>query len=238
MASGDMQKVVSLESLPSKISPAVRVVCISDTHLRHRQLQLPAGDILLHAGDILYKNRAVSDVALEQLDDFNSWMSQQPFKTKVCIGGNHDRVLMELGAVEVQKRLASCTYLADETLEVQGIRIHGSPVSEGRSKNSAFQAQGGYNEEEALAKIPAELDILLTHGPAGAGLFGRGSAKLEQRVRSAKPRCHIYGHVHITYGSSKAQGVISVNASSPDGLYGLTHPPVVIDIVPQGAVQS
>ncbi len=30
----------------------VRIVCISDTHAMHRNLRIPPGDILVHAGDI------------------------------------------------------------------------------------------------------------------------------------------------------------------------------------------
>ena len=30
----------------------VRIVCISDTHNRFRELRVPEGDILIHAGDI------------------------------------------------------------------------------------------------------------------------------------------------------------------------------------------
>mmetsp|Transcript_1791 Transcript_1791/g.4527 ORF Transcript_1791/g.4527 Transcript_1791/m.4527 type:complete len:304 (+) Transcript_1791:84-995(+) len=236
--SGELRKVNTLDDLPPKAAPAVRVVCVSDTHLRHRQLVLPAGDILLHAGDILFKNRGAGEQASRQLADFNDWMESQPFTSKLCIGGNHDRVLVELGATEVQGRLSACKYLVDETVSTHGLRIHGSPVSEGHSKNSAFQAQGGYDEDGALAKIPTGLDILLTHGPAGVGMWGRGSPKLDECVRRVKPRFHVYGHVHVTYGACKVDGLVSVNASSPDGLYHLTHPPVVMDIVPQGVRHS
>jgi len=29
----------------------MRIVCIADTHEKHKQVKLPEGDILIHAGD-------------------------------------------------------------------------------------------------------------------------------------------------------------------------------------------
>jgi hypothetical protein len=36
----------------------VRLVLISDTHNKHRQLVMPAGDLLIHAGDFTERGRA------------------------------------------------------------------------------------------------------------------------------------------------------------------------------------
>jgi predicted phosphodiesterase len=33
--------------------PPVRIVCISDTHGQHAKLSVPAGDVLIHAGDFM-----------------------------------------------------------------------------------------------------------------------------------------------------------------------------------------
>ena len=33
------------------VTRRIRIVCISDTHKKHRQLDVPDGDILIHAGD-------------------------------------------------------------------------------------------------------------------------------------------------------------------------------------------
>ena len=32
----------------------MRVVCISDTHEKHKQVKLPKGDVLIHAGDFTW----------------------------------------------------------------------------------------------------------------------------------------------------------------------------------------
>ena len=46
----------------------LRVVCISDTHNAHRDLQLPAGDVLIHAGDFTQFGKE------EHASDFNDWL--------------------------------------------------------------------------------------------------------------------------------------------------------------------
>merc|ERR1712048_369072 len=121
----------------------------------------------MHAGDMLLLSHTADALSLEQLKDFNDWLAEQPHPHKICIGGNHDGALVALGKDGVQKLLSAATYLEDNTVEVLGLRIHGSPLSTGKSANNAFQAQGGYDEIGAAAAIPSALDILLTHGPPG-----------------------------------------------------------------------
>ena len=48
----------------------VRFVCISDTHGKHRQINVPDGDVLLHAGDITNMGEP------QQLEDFAEWLSK------------------------------------------------------------------------------------------------------------------------------------------------------------------
>ena len=70
---------------PKASSDAVTVVCISDTH--GTQPALPAGDLLLHAGD-LTKWGTFSELQAQL-----TWLAQQPHKQKVVIAGNHDLLL-------------------------------------------------------------------------------------------------------------------------------------------------
>ena len=46
-------KVVEIPSTSEKKS--LKIVCISDTHGKHRSLKVPDGDVLVHAGDITSK---------------------------------------------------------------------------------------------------------------------------------------------------------------------------------------
>ncbi len=66
----------------------VRFVCVSDTHSLESSIPyLPAGDVLLHAGDF-------TDVgAMQDLVNFNKWLGSEQitskYRHKIVIAGNH-----------------------------------------------------------------------------------------------------------------------------------------------------
>jgi len=62
----------------------LRLVLISDTHGCHRRLTLPAGDVLIHAGDFTNMGH------LPDAKDFNEWLGEQTFTHKLCVFGNHE----------------------------------------------------------------------------------------------------------------------------------------------------
>ena len=64
----------------------MKIHCISDTHTRHREIELPGGDVLIHAGDIMSKFRPKS------ITEFLVWFSEQNYTTKIFIAGNHDHI--------------------------------------------------------------------------------------------------------------------------------------------------
>ena len=57
----------------------MRIVCISDTHSMHRQIQVPDGDLLIHAGDSLGVG------TLDELEDLDQWFSELPHTNKILI---------------------------------------------------------------------------------------------------------------------------------------------------------
>ena len=59
-----------------------RIVCISDTHCA--EIDVPDGDILLHAGDLTYMGKP------DELRVVMDWLSSLPHKHKIFIAGNHD----------------------------------------------------------------------------------------------------------------------------------------------------
>merc|ERR1719323_3031987 len=227
-------RAVRLRRLPDQEKGSVRCVCIADTHLHHRWVHLPPGDLLIHAGDILLKSHGLDEGDLAALTDFNCWLAEQPHQHKVVIAGNHDGALAALGAEETQRLLPVATYLQDSTVQIAGLRIHGSPLSAGTSANSAFQPQGCYDEQAALTAIPEGLDILLTHGPPGSkGQVGRGSGALEEHADAKQPRYHIFGHNHLGFGTGGVRGrTVRVNVSSADAFFAVSNPPVVLDVAP------
>ena len=57
----------------------LRFVAISDTHNHHADLQIPDGDVLLHAGDLTYGG------SLEEVESFNAWLGTLPHKHKIVV---------------------------------------------------------------------------------------------------------------------------------------------------------
>jgi Icc-related predicted phosphoesterase len=64
------------------------------------------------------------------------------------------------------------------------------------------------------------VDVLLTHEPPRGVLDGGYGCKfLAQEVAAARPRVHVFGHVHEHSGSELRDGVLYVNAAlANDGM--------------------
>ena len=67
------QTVRNIKTIPAD-SPihddAVRFVCVSDTHNRTDRLQVPDGDVLLHAGDFTMTGQ------MHEIEHFNTWLGK------------------------------------------------------------------------------------------------------------------------------------------------------------------
>src|ERR1700734_3849634 len=100
---------------------SVTIVLLSDTHELHRDVEVPPGDLLIHAGDITFCSR---DPAV--LPNFNEWLGELPHPHKVVIPGNHDSLLLrETG----RNQITNAHLLINSGVEVEGLRIWGSPVT-------------------------------------------------------------------------------------------------------------
>jgi len=208
----------------------LRVVAISDTHSRHRRIRLPKGDILLHAGDISYKGRR------EELIDFLDWFKSQKFSYKIFIAGNHDFFLEQAKQTEIEKLIPDgVTYLNDSGITIKGINIWGSPVTPW-FHNWAFNRYRGNAINKHWELIPKDTHILMTHGPV-YGFLDQvineqhvGCQDLLRHVLTIKPKVHLFGHIHESYGSIRRSGIHFINASLANEHYELTNPPVSFDI--------
>lgn len=211
----------------------MRFVVISDTHSLHESIDLPAGDILVHAGDFSLGGEPL------EVQQFFAWFARQPHSHKVVIAGNHD-LLFESTPLHARAMVpGNVRYLEDSGCEIEGLRIWGSPWQP-FFMNWAFNLA---TESERQAKwdlIPRDTDVLLTHGPPFRILDecydGRhvGCAALAGTVRELEPALHLFGHIHESYGRTHdptgRTGTIFVNACICDHLYRPVNPPVVVDI--------
>ena len=195
-------------------SPAdVRVTVISDTHLMHEGLRLPEGDLLIHCGDMF----DLRDRDPSQLGRLDAWFGEQPFDRIVCTGGNHDRILEQARTRRAQP-FRNAHYLEDETLHYRGLTLYGAPWLPGLPGHAFHKDRAGL--AEAWARIPAGIDILVTHSPP-QGILDRssrgmsfGCPELARELRRIAPRVHCFGHVHASAGQARLGPTLFVNGCS------------------------
>ena len=183
---------------------------ISDTHNKHKQLELPGGDLILCAGDISSRGY------FHEIRNFCKWFEAVYYDNCVFIAGNHDfgfqddpeecmRLLSEYPGID---------YLQDDLLLVgnewdayeEKVKIYGSPWQPW-FYNWAFNLpRNGWEIEQKWKDIPANTDILVTHGPP-FGILDRtprgehvGCEFLLDRIKEIKPKIHVFGHIHCEYG--------------------------------------
>ncbi len=206
---------------------SLRFVVISDTHGLHDLLEIPPGDVLIHAGDMTRRGD------LREVQAFDAFLARLEHRHKLVIAGNHDFCFERQPALARAAR-AHATYLEDEAIDVEGVRFYGSPWQPWFF-DWAFNLRRGAEIRAKWQLIPPDIDVLITHGPPlGHGDVtvrgdAVGCADLLDRIREVKPRYHLFGHIHEAFGTSSDGTTTFVNASTLDFRYRTTHPPVVID---------
>lgn len=205
-----------------------RIVCISDSHSSHKDVIVPDGDILLHAGDSTY----VGDIS--EITKFNEWLGSLPHKNKIIIAGNHDW-LFQTNPVLATSLITNAIYLEDDFCEVMGLKIYGSPWQPWFF-DWAFNLERGKEIAEKWTLIPEDTDILITHGPPYSILDETprgemvGCEELFKVVQRIKPELHVFGHIHHSYGHLKKFDVDFVNACVCNEAYEPVNAPIIVDL--------
>lgn len=207
----------------------MKIVLISDSHGQHHSLDLPAGDLLVHAGDFSRSGKP------DQAKDFLLWLSSQPHRHKIFVAGNHDFIAEQEPALFRSWVSENCIYLEDQLVEVEGLRIWGSPITPWFF-DWAFNRHRGKEIRAHWDKIPAGLDLLITHGPP-AGILDltargdrAGCQDLLERIEQTQPKVSVFGHIHEAYGRVQQGNTLFVNAAVLDLGYRMANPPVVIEL--------
>ena len=235
----------------------MRIVAISDTHTHHMGVDVPNGDVLVHAGDFTYKGRR------EEIVEFLDWFLAFPHPHKVLIAGNHDITLDE------NKRTDSNTILSIDDMEhwihedfyerirsnegvhylensgvcIGGINFWGSPITPTFGYGWAFNS-----DPDEIKKywdlIPKDTQVLITHGPSFGNLDWAlpnyqkvGCSKLHEKISDISPIVHIFGHIHEAYGAVKKDKTTYFNAAQLDRGYYHTNSPWIIDIEENSVVE-
>jgi len=202
----------------------VRIVAVADTHLFHRELEIPDGDVFVHAGDMCRGGD------LEELREVAAWLAGLPHRHKVVVAGNHDWAFVHEAAA-ARAALAGMVYLQDSEVMIDGLRFYGSPWQPA-FHDWAFNLPRGPQLAAVWARIPTGIDVLITHSPPeGIGdrspVGGRaGCADLTARIAIVRPRLHLFGHIHQDGGLWERQGIVFANATTWECERG----PTVIDV--------
>jgi Icc-related predicted phosphoesterase len=209
----------------------MKIVLISDTHRYHKQVNVPEGDVLIHAGDISGRG-SLSDVG-----SFATWFNELPHQHKILIAGNHDFCFeneLRVGAIDMLG--GNVNYLEDSEVIIDGIKFYGSPWQP-EFCNWAFNLPRGEALKEKWDQIPDDTDVLITHGPpCGFGDFTMidqievGCKELRKALDRVKPKIHVFGHIHEGYGEFEYNGIKLYNASVCNFNYEPINAPFVVNI--------
>ena len=226
----------------------MRITVFSDTHTRHNLItnDLPGGDLLLCAGDIMNSGYNKDDII-----SFCEWFSNvKGYNDKFFIAGNHCRYF-ENYPEEVKgilKEYPLIDYLQDEEVVLyfdgpngehteDNIHIYGSPWQPEFYSWAFNLPKNGIELAGKWEAIPDNTDILITHGPAfgtldtviGRPWDGLGCELLADRIEIVKPKIHVCGHIHSGYGYEFKNGTHFFNASVLDERYEYTQKPMTFD---------
>eukprot|EP00127_Corallochytrium_limacisporum_P003218 Clim_evm67s147 gene=Clim_evmTU67s147 len=242
------QRVDKIELLPPNTprKPGhLRIVCISDTHSRHSNLEVPDGDVLIHAGDF---SNTGAPFEVRQFDEF---LGTLPHKYKIVIAGNHDLSLDHTSydrlwkrfnhayytnPQEVKQYFNNALYLEDQAVTIEGYKFYGTPWQP-RFGDWAFGMNRGDTLQAKWNMIPADTDVLITHTPPiGHGDLCRSGARagdvelLEHVQKHIQPKYHIFGHIHEGFGITTDGITQYVNASTCTLHYQPTQQAVLLDL--------
>lgn len=226
----------------------MKIVSISDTHCQLDKINLPDGDLLIHAGDLTYRG-TIKEVSRELylLQELSS-----KFKYgAIFICGNHDWLgEKDPDMLSFLVKGTNLKYLQDSEIVIEGIKIYGSPY---QPEFGGWAFNLSRFEGELLHKwsmIPDDTQILITHGPPknirdltlGHEImtpYGMeidppqhvGCYDLKNRVEQLKDlRLHVFGHIHSAYGVTEIGKTKFVNASICNEKYQPVNAPIIVDL--------
>lgn len=222
----------------------MRLVLISDTHCQEDHIDVPEGDVLIHAGDFLYFGQ-------QDVVKFGAFLARQPHPYKLVIGGNHDdkfALYPKTARAELQDGYFGISYLQDEEISINGVKFYGTPWQP-YWHGMAFNLKQD-ELRTAWRRIPYDTNVLITHCPPltfldevhhenwvnGGVEFVRenvGCVELLKRVKELEAlQLHVFGHIHVGYGQVdlRPDGPVFVNASLCAENHVLKNEPIVIDL--------
>lgn len=224
----------------------MKMIAISDTHNRHKNLVIPECDILLVDGD--YTSQGYE----HEVKEFHKWLNKQPARYKIVIQGNHEK------GVEANFKLArgiakyecpDVIFVEHELVVIEGIKIFCSawtPWFYNWAYNAVRQREGATKKNPYIGDlwkdIPLDVDVIATHGPCHGfhdlvyqvdGVTPRervGCDLLLQKVMQTNAKVIISGHIHSGHGFQEFNGKQFYGVSICDEMYYPSYKPTEIEL--------
>lgn len=235
----DSQEALSGQGFAMK---PIRIVCVSDLHGVHLDaglLKVPAGDVLVVAGDI----ELTCDQDAQAL---RQWLAGMPHTHKVVTFGNMDSWAVSRSEATLSAALGGVTVLKDSSADILGYRFVGSPQTPKFYGSFQLSTQASARQHWSKVLPPdAQVDVLVTHGPPhGYGDVTQGRHVGDQALLDAvqqlqqPPLLWVCGHIHSSYGMHEVPhpgGVIPLANSAMADVRKQAHKirPHVVDVQPR-----
>ena len=197
----------------------MKILHLSDTHSKHRQLKnLPQADLIIHSGD------ASENGTEGEILDFLDWFCELDYRHKIFVAGNHDLCLY---GEKIEGLPTNFHYLCNSGVEIDGVKFWGIPyfMADAQKGNFLKHAQ----------KIPDSTDVLITHRPPYGILdFSKntywGCRFLLRAILEIRPKYHLFGHAHASYGIEKSTYTTFVNSALMCENYEFANEPALLEI--------
>lgn len=219
----------------------IKIVAISDVHGKWNKITIPECDILISTGDFSFQGE------VDMIKRFHSWLDEQPAKHIISVMGNHEKFVEK--NFELAKKIAtevcpSVHFMEEGLLEIEGLRIWCSAITP-YFFNWAYNRYPGDEIQKHWDKIPNEIDILATHGPAYGILDGVpeynydlekmevrhcGCPQLLEKILEIKPKFHLSGHIHEGWGTYFGEHTTFINSAICDANYKPNNKPIIFSI--------
>lgn len=206
----------------------MKILMVSDTHgYIPDTTYWPEADVFIHSGDFMR-----SGYRHYEVKEFGDWLSSLPYKNKIFVAGNHDRMVESNLEYCLSKFPKNLIYLQDSSVTIDGVKFFGSP------QTPFFYAWAFNVMPDVIGKyweaIPDDTNVLITHGPPkgildaltvsrpGMSPVGEplGCPELRHRIGDLKDlKLHVFGHIHGGKGVRYLNGTYFVNASYVDEDY-------------------
>lgn len=181
-----------------------KIYHFSDTHGIHGWLKYPEDiDIAVFSGD---ESNSRDPYQNEQESlNFLEWYSTS-FKArfKIFVAGNHSTAIAKGFITKKQIEAKGIIYLENSSVEVEGLKIWGSPITPTFGNWSFMRDRDKLNK--LWQGIPSDSDIVVVHGPPKTVLdlsYNRanelefcGCSALLKRMLDIQPKLMMFGHIH------------------------------------------